>query len=414
MKTPILLICYSFPPHPGIGGRRWAKFSKYLAKRAYKIEVFNAYNIFSENSLWIADTLNENIKVNSFLFQFQELIYQPKNIAQKIRRKLLNLKGSKYNSNIITSYPNLNFWNAIENKIRSEGIQKVIVSGDPFLFYYASCLKKKLSFELILDYRDLWNDHTFYQKNVSLSQKQKEFFEFCENEAVNACDKIIFVDEYLKETVSKRIRNKNTRIDVIPNGLDTDDINEISHQVQNNDGKIKLFFWGSISSDLNDQLYHFIESFAQLKKTNNSLYSEFTITIGGIIDSQLLLKIRSLDLENVIIEAGSITKKDYYSRLSAAEIGITLNSEEYKNSFVTKFSDYLFLNKFILNISSPGKFNDFITENRIGITFKKTDDSSFFEGLKKEFKEYKQPNNELLQSFELSHLTNKLEEFIYS
>ena len=28
----ILLICWDFPPNNGIGGRRWAKLIKYLAK----------------------------------------------------------------------------------------------------------------------------------------------------------------------------------------------------------------------------------------------------------------------------------------------------------------------------------------------------------------------------------------------
>ena len=51
-KQHILLISYTFPPHPGIGGRRWAKFSKYLSKLNYIVHVIHVANPFDEDSLW--------------------------------------------------------------------------------------------------------------------------------------------------------------------------------------------------------------------------------------------------------------------------------------------------------------------------------------------------------------------------
>jgi len=415
-KLPFLLICYSFPPHPGIGGRRWAKFTKYLALNDQGTIVFNASNIFNENSLWTRDTITDKILLNSYPFSFQKIVKFPQTVFEKIGRKAINffLRLTKYNSDLITSLPNHEFWHSIEEKIKTNKIEKVIVSGDPYLFYYASKLKKKASFELILDYRDLWNDHSFYNNNVSFSKKQKDFFTYCENEALLVCDKIIFVDQHLKDTITNRIRNRNPKTSVIPNGLDLDDIKDLKKTDVKPFEKKKIFFWGSISSDLNESVYHFINCFSELRIKEPEIYNSFYITIGGTIDDELVKRINSLNLENVTIETQLLNSKEYYNKLMNADIGITLNSFEYRNSFVTKFSDYLFLNKFILNISFEGRFAQFIKEHHLGATFYKEDDHRFFLDLKNNLVSYKKPTEEMLSSFELKNLTQQLESFIFS
>ena len=64
-NNKILIVCYSFPPHPGIGGRRWAKFSKSLSLKGYDIFVVGAKNIYDEASSWSKDVDEEKIKLFS-------------------------------------------------------------------------------------------------------------------------------------------------------------------------------------------------------------------------------------------------------------------------------------------------------------------------------------------------------------
>ena len=55
MNKKVLIVCYSFPPYPGIGGRRWAKFAKYLYRNGYNVNVISSKNKADENSQWKTD-----------------------------------------------------------------------------------------------------------------------------------------------------------------------------------------------------------------------------------------------------------------------------------------------------------------------------------------------------------------------
>ncbi len=412
MSKNILLICYSFPPHPGIGGRRWAKFSKYLSYKDFKITVFNAENISHIKSLWNRDIIeNRNIMVNSFKFQFQNILFSPKHVIQKIFRKILikSLKLVKYTPDIITSFPNPKFWKAIENTIKADQIDLVIVSGDPYLFYYAAKLKQKLNYNLVLDYRDLWNDHSFYRSFVTFSKPQKLFFEYAENFAVNNCSTILCVDDHLKKTIKNRLKNDCVNIITLHNGFDKDDFKNLVLKDLNLTGKLNLFFAGTISSDLNNQLFHFIQSFEELKNKLPQVYHKFQINISGTIDHYLIEEINNLKLENLFVDADIKSNEEYYYQLNEAQIGLTILSDEYKNSFITKFSDYLYLNKYTVSIGESGDFSDFLKENKIGTNFTVSDNYLFFKNLLDEMISFNSSFIDLKQQFDIVNLTKKLQ-----
>ena len=53
---PLLLICLEFPPVRGIGGRRWAKFAKELARRGHPVHVIRSAGHAGQlDSLWATD-----------------------------------------------------------------------------------------------------------------------------------------------------------------------------------------------------------------------------------------------------------------------------------------------------------------------------------------------------------------------
>lgn len=408
-----MVICYSFPPHPGIGGRRWAKFTKQFIKKKIPVTVFNATNLDTRQSLWTDDVNFDEIELVSYEFTFQKYLLHPKNIFEKIVRKLLRffLVFTKYTPDIITSLPNRPFWQDIEAKIKAKNIKNVVVTGDPFLFYYAAKLKKKVDINLIIDYRDLWNDHSFYTSYVSLSKKQQHFFEFSENYAVNNCDHIICVDQGIKETISKRVKNK-TFITVINNGFDKQELNGQKEKVKNRN-KIKIVFAGGISSDNNNLIEKFVDEFVSLKSTSADLFNSIELYILSPCDDFLAKKFKSINSPNFIFEDKFLDKASYLDFISGMHFGIIFISKEYTGSFATKFADYLNLNVLTISLGYKGRFSEFITKNKIGLHFdRESENVGFFKNAVALLGNHSKIENEIIEKFDLEYLANKVEELL--
>lgn len=408
-NSKILIICYSFPTHPGIGGRRWAKFAKYLCNKGFDVTVFNAKNFATIDSLWTRDIDTKKIKVINHEFDFQKLFFFPENILDKVKRKifLFLTKFTKYTPDIITSFPNKKLWSNVEMIVKQQKIQNVIVTGDPFLFYYASQLKKKIDFNLVLDYRDLWNDHSFYDEFVSMSKKQKVFFENAEDHAVNNCNKIVCVDEGIKNTISKRLKN-NTEIVVINNGFDKSDIAGLNFQKKNTD-KIRIVFAGSISSDNNRLIEKFVDNFFELKLTNKSLFDKFELFIYSPCDKILQKKFNSFTCQNFIFQNQFQDAHSYFHLINSMHFGVIFISKEYTGSFATKFADYINFGVLTLSLGYSGEFSKFIIDNGIGLHFDiDRPDKNFFEQVLKLHQKDNIIDIKILEQFDVESLTDKV------
>ncbi len=406
----LLLICNTFPPSPGIGGRRWAKFSKYLSRKDYQIHVASSENLSRGVSEWSKDVENNSsIITHPLHFKYRRLFLHPKNIFEKIARKAIvqKLSSTKYSERFITSLPNEETWKKVKELILKENIKTIVVSADPFLFYYATQLKKQTGCKLILDYRDLWNDHSYYKTHYKLTSKQQQFFEEAENSSLLACDAVITVDEYLKETIAKRLpQGQKNKICVIHNGFDADDFN-LPLETKKKSNKTVLYFSGNIASDLNEIVIHFAKCFQKLKQSSPDIYKKFEIHIKGKMDKSLFEKISSYNLENLIVSNNFISIDRYTEELEGADMGIVILSKEYANSYTTKFSDYLFLNKKTLVLGLPGAFSQFLEKNNCGSIFTLSDDSGFFEKLLAKTKAFSGYPKEVKDQFDINHLTEK-------
>lgn len=414
MSNRLGIICFSYPPYPGIGGRRWAKFSKYLTKKNYSVSAYNAFNHTDQISQWTNDISNNNlIRVNSHEFLFQKILLNPSSILQKILGKtIIKLCAfTKYNPYLITSFQNKKLWRKIVTDIQTNKISHLIVSGDPYLFYYASLLKKELSIKLILDYRDLWNDHSFYGSNIPFTSRQKKYFEYAENYAVNNCDSIIFVDRGLADIVKKRIHSKTTKTHIVHNGFDIDDFKYTSPAIKQND-IIQIFFAGNISSDVNPIFINFFTLFAQLEKQKPEISNRFIFEIIGSIDAELEKKLNQLGINKLTIRNKLLKTDEYQKYIASKNIGMIHLSKEYPHSFATKFGDFLKYDVFALSIGYRGDFAEYVEKRKIGMHFSLNEDITFFDRLTSAYNNRSMPDNVTLNEFDIRSLTDKIIEII--
>src|SRR5690242_19270614 len=129
----ILLACFDFPPNQGIGGRRWAKLAKGLARKGYHVHVIKSDPITSNTkSPWTDDTEHPNIHIHSIKRTYpQSVSHTGTSVFDKLmyRYHLLKLKttepGTIYDVAIGWE---LSFRKKAEELIRKWNIRNVIAT----------------------------------------------------------------------------------------------------------------------------------------------------------------------------------------------------------------------------------------------------------------------------------------------
>ena len=137
----ILLVCFSFPPFPGIGGRRWAKFAKYLCLNGYEVNVVAAENNSEEISEWSNDVQNKNIKLHTISLRASSVLsFVPKTFMQKVTYHVLGFvkpfiqKGNLHDKLV---FIRTKLVNTVDSVISKNDISSVIVTIPPHnLAYY--------------------------------------------------------------------------------------------------------------------------------------------------------------------------------------------------------------------------------------------------------------------------------------
>ena len=387
-KKKVLIICYSFPPYPGIGGRRWAKFAKYFAQQNIECHVINATNHFNKSSEWTEDVKHENIHIHSVPFRFKYLMtYMSNGLPYRIAAKLLRLGVgfTKYSPHFYTSLSKKQLLKKCNKLIKKHNIKTVITSGDPYIYYYSSLLKKNNNIRLILDYRDSWNDHSYYTDYLVLSKKQRVFWEYTENSALQCADLIVGVYDIILNDLKKRRPGADGLFKLIPNGFDIDDYQGISI-TKNPHKKITLYMGGSVSYGAHYVMENFLQAFNSIKETQNTLWNDFEICIEGQYPPSFEKFVKQLNAPNIILRPGIINRNEYMTKLADSDYGMILNMQDYKDAlFRTKTYDYFYLRKPFIVIGPEGKVARFAEENKIGLgyyTDKGTDSLAFFTKLR--------------------------------
>lgn len=366
-KLSILLICYSYPPYPGTGGRRWAKLSKYLAREGHSLDVINAAGTQAP-SVWLEDTKHPNIRIHSI--QNKETL-TPKDVFSKVVNKaLFSLSKIKTKGNYADQSL---WWNdkalACARKILDSGpIDYLIVSCPPYhpMFEFSALKKDYPGIKLVLDYRDIW---IIRQKGKGffshLDDKRFEEEKQKERHALTSADYIFTVAEDISESIREYAGHKP--VHTLTNGYDEEDFSD-DHSlptVYTKSGKLNMVFAGSLVVDSNPYAIPFFKAIARLKKEHPELYTKLHLCIFGSVNPGIEKLIAESDLDCVV----------FYKPISSKLIGHLYKQFDYlllflipyyTYAFISKFFDYLPVRKPIISVSEKGRFSEFLEGNRLG------------------------------------------------
>ena len=360
MDKHILLVAYTFPPSPGIGGRRWAKFAKYFTKLGYTVHVICSEQQNNELSLWYNDIKdNSKIVLYKIIQAYPSILRKvPENNFERIKYKLANSyiklvsKGTPYDRSL--------FWNEDFESQASKIIEEfkvdfVFVTIAPLHYAFRLInLKKKFSTtKFIADFRDPWsrgNGYGFPQKNA---KRQEVEFEK-EKLVCNNYDLITFAhgNTLIDSQAAFNIKKENCYL--LEHAIDTDDY--VAKVVPKDQDKIKVIYMGTFYQGLKK---HF-DSIFKSTIDNSKLFFEFYTS------NQIPSYVEFANPSQVSFNK-QIEPKMLFSKIAQANYVLIIYSENMKTLMYTKIKEIVYTRTPIIIISKKGDASDFIVSNRLGI-----------------------------------------------
>ena len=385
LNKKILLICFSFPPFPGIGGRRWAKFAKHLANQGFKVYVLAAENTSDKISEWNNDVKHENIKVTTIpLGNSKVFSFNPESFIDKLKYKLLSLKAFffiKGNKQDKIYFIKNKLLLLADELISHEKISTLIVSMPPYkLSYYLLPLKKKYpDVSFMVDYRDPWTDNKSYHGFATISEEDLKDEIVFEKEVLKAADVVFDVNLHSLQILKTKTDSKAAFIH-LPNGFDEGDYRLAEGDIAAT-SVVRFIYTGSFYPNLIYLLQPIINALKKIEKSNSDLYRQISIGFYGNMDHEAIDLLKKANCSAITFH-GNVPQTQVHDEISKADFCLLFSAPDHNHVFNTKFYEYLFFKKPILYFGKEGETSDYILKNKVGLCFRpESAENSFYEFL---------------------------------
>lgn len=371
MAKNILIVSYFFPPCNKVGGRRWAKFGKYLNEKAYNISVVAVNVPFEGTCPWENDIENYKTTITRLPYIEHRPYYRvnkaPVTIGGKINYRLSLYKEKFFPGKTVgdTTDVSRKYGTALQKTaseiIRQRNIDTVIITGGPFHWCYEAIqLKKQFStIKFITDLRDFWTGGEVYAK---LSDTDKREEDQKELECVTLSDIILSPAGRIVDFLRSKYPGQSSKIHVLPHAYDGSEI-PVNTQPNKQEGIITFAYGGILYPNMADGIKKLIEL---LKKI-----------ISGGIKTQLDIYTFDNSYKELFLQAGlhdsvayhkSILPKKLFEKFSQTDYLLQLRAGESQEQHFksTKFYELIALKKPVIYFGPKGDVSEFIIENKLG------------------------------------------------
>jgi glycosyltransferase involved in cell wall biosynthesis len=263
----------------------------------------------------------------------------------------------------------------------------------------------------VADYRDLWTQSHYLKSFFPFNLIE----EYLERKVNYMADLIITVSEPLANKIKAKYNIDN--IEVVENGFDTEDLENISPEPYWKDEKVRLVYTGSIYPPKMDPspLFEAIKEIAN--SPQKELLDKLEVIFVGMNTGNLHNLIQKYGVEEWVKYGGSLPREDALRMQRDAHALIFLEFAEVDGILTGKLFEYLFSGTKILGIGTldnigPGKL---IKESGHGINFGK-DVRKIKDYLVKLLvsgkKEYVEKNTKFLEKFTRKRQAEKVLELV--
>jgi hypothetical protein len=372
ISKKIIIACHGFPPNPGIGGRRWAKFAKYLALEGWEVHVISSENPHQHKSAWTKDVISSNIIQHVLPFNYpKEFIgigidsfmgracyFLKSKYYKKIQKKRI------YDSTFLWEQQ---FTDKVRELIHNHGIVNMVVTGAPFyLTYYAAKLKKdefpKLN--LITDFRDPWIGAVNY--GISNLSPEKKALEMSYRQTVYNYSNYVTAPSAI---MLEPMKEEYTGIDKskfleLPHAYDAEDIADFlkKKQIQKID-RIKLIYGGALYMELEKVFSDFSKALDGIKITNIDLYKKLNIEFYSSTDHSLSYFQNHREVVFFYEPIG----KDIFHKINEADACLILLAPHNNDFRTTKFFENMPFQKPYIVLGEKGFVAEYVINHNLGV-----------------------------------------------
>ncbi len=367
IKNKILLIAFKYPPYAGVGGFRWSKLSKYLARLGHELHVVTVKWTNNGPNTLLDDVQHKNIRIHEIPSGY------PHNVkAHRTSNKYLRYLKSKVFS-FIDRYiywdDEAQYWGRFlipycSTLIKREKIKIVIATGHPFeANYWAACLRETFPLlKLIQDFRDPWliNPATDHRHGCKASKvKQREKY------AVEKADYIVSVTNGLVRYYGSVCDLKSSEFHLIRNGYDPETITttENSDSESRLENVFRFVHVGNITNNRDVVCDKFLAAISSISEK-----IKVRLHFAGVIPAGLLKKYDQLVKKGIFNYNGVVSHPAAMDLIKNADFALHFNAKSIPYSLSTKIYEYIALRIPVVSLNYGGEIEEMINNKKFGVS----------------------------------------------
>ena len=371
----LLVVSHTFPPYRGIGGRRWAKFAKALARKGFHVHVIcSAGGPDLLGSLWNEDRNTPGVTVHELPQRYPTVLF--KRPLTSLREKLAyrfwmrwlpwRVKGNYFDKAVLWEEQ---FLTKASTLVRTHGIRNVIVSGAPFrLMAHAAKLKEHFpEIHLVADFRDPWTWGHVYGHGT-LGAEREAFEQQLEATVARTFDKLISPAPAIVNHLRQAYGGDPSRYVRIAHAIDPDELGTPGNTT--NDGKFRMIYAGSLYGA--EEAEHYFDALLRAFQRTREVYPEafskcrMDLYITGHDTEKYQAKVAAAELQDTLHFHAPRPAKEVFPLIAQADLVPIFIPSGNKDFLGTKFTELFYLRRPVLHVGLPGLVGRTISENELG------------------------------------------------
>lgn len=397
-KKRVLIVAYLFPPIGGGGVQRALKMAKYLGEFGWEPHVLTVNpnnHVTLDNSL--LEQLPKNVHIhraNEFNFRKQKPtettgltnINAPNQYSKKIKKVLKTFK------NTLLVPDDQIFWLPSAIKLGTEvinnfNIDVILSTSGPYTNHLVGMiLKKKTNKVWIADFRDPWTQN-MHRPNSKIRCLIEEKLE---HNVMKSSDVILTVTKSFAENFQRKYKDEIKRLEVIHNGYDNADYENITPVYNNN--IFTMVYAGIFYKERNPKLL--LTAIRQLIDEGKLEKHSILLKFAGVFDypgySDNIDKVNELNLQKNVQLLGNLPHSTALSEMKGASVLLLINdiTEDAGSYIPGKLFEYMAVKNPILALSLPGESTEIIRKYKLGEVVDPTSVEDIKKGILHLYKEW--------------------------